>query len=94
MLSQVFHALEAFQVGIGLSRLYAETESELTDECHCEADDVSFFSCHNRTILRLTSAKIGTIIEISKSFGRNLHLLTQKGHKSASPFCALKEMNK
>jgi hypothetical protein len=53
MLSQVFHALEAFQVGISLSRPYAETEGELADERHSEADDVSFFSCHNRTVYTL-----------------------------------------
>ena len=54
MLSQVFYALETFQVGVGLSGPYAKAEGELADERHRIADDVSFFTCHNCTFYAMT----------------------------------------
>ena len=68
MLSQVLHALEALQVSVGLSWPYTETEGKLADECHREADDISFFACHNRCWLYVLGAKVANISEICKDF--------------------------
>ena len=72
----MFHALESLQIGVGLSGPYAEAEGELTDECHRESDDVSFFASHNlycNNIVRcyfavLCAAKIIYFFLIAKDF--------------------------
>ena len=58
MISQVLHALETLQVGVGLSGLYAKAECKLTDKRNRKADYISFFACHNRHCKYVLAAKI------------------------------------
>jgi hypothetical protein len=69
MLSQVLHALEALQVSVGLSWPYTVTEGKLADECHREADDISFFACHNRCCLLFRVQIYNNIFIFARVFG-------------------------
>ncbi len=78
MLIQVFQPLVPLQICKGLTWLYTKVIGKLTDECHCETNHISIFSCHSLPFW-FDGAKIINIIQMSEQI---ILKIVKKGNHS------------